>query len=195
MKLNDTFLQSSNFAFKLALSVLSFLAYVIAFKMTSHLPDSFKYAGWIYLIFLPAGTKLICIMLFGIWGTLGDAVALYWMATEFLPNKTPLLWMIYSVTSSLATFFAIQFAMKAFSINNSLINLQFWQLPFLSLIGSGIHGFITILVMVKINLLNSADYWSSSFAIITGDFVGILLALVIFSILSKGVLRYCDIRY
>lgn len=181
--------------FNLALSVLSFLAYVLAFELNSHLLDSFKYAGWIYLIFLPAGIKLICIMLFGIWGTIGDAVALYWMATNFLPDKTPMLWMIYSVTSSLMTFFAIQFAMKTFSINDSLSNLQFWQLPFLSLIGSSIHGFITILVMVKINLLSPTEYWPSSFAIITGDFVGIFVVLVIFSLVSKGVLRYCNIDY
>lgn len=195
MKVDDVFAQRGGLAFNMGLSGLSFLAYVLAFKLNSYLPDTFKYAGWIYLIFLPAGTKLICIMLFGIWGTIGDALALYWMATEFLPNKTPALWMIYSLTSSLMTFFAIKFAMKAFSISSNLSNLQFWQLPFLSLIGAGIHGFVTILVMVKITLLHSVEYWSSSFAIITGDFVGIFLALMVFSMVSKGVLRYCNIDY
>jgi len=191
---NDVFAQrGGNLAFNISLSALSFLAYVLAFKLTSYFPDSFKYAGWIYLVFLPAGTKLICIMLFGIWGTIGDALALYWLATEFLPNGTPALWIIYSATSSLMTFFAIRFAMKAFSINHNLSNLQLWQLPFLSLIGAGIHGFITILVLVKIRLLHPDDYWSSSFAIITGDFVGIFLVLVIFSLFTKRFLMHLNL--
>ena len=186
MKTSSIFVRrSSDLAFNIGLSALSFLAYVLAFKLTSYLPDTFKYAGWIYLIFLPAGTKLICIMLFGIWGTIGDALALYWLATEFLPNGTTALWVIYALTSSLMTFFAIRFAMKAFSINHNLSNLQLWQLPFLSLIGAGIHGFITILVMVKIHLLHPTEYWASSFAIVTGDFVGIFLVLMIFSLVTK----------
>jgi hypothetical protein len=186
LKITDVFAREQGLAFNMGLSALSFLAYVLTFKLTASLPDIFKYAGWIYLVFLPAGTKLVCIMLFGIWGTIGDALALYWMATQFLPDGSPGLWAIFSVTSSFMTFVAIRFAMRTFAIRPDLGNLQFWQLPFLSLIGAGIHGFITILVMVKIGLIHHAEYWSSSFAIITGDFVGIFLVLVAFSLLTKG---------
>ena len=193
MKVGNFWPEENNPLLSIALSLLSFLAYVLTFKLTTSLPYSLKYAGWIYLIFLPAGSKLICIMLFGIWGTIGDAFALYWMSTQFLPNVGYKLWAIYAVTSSLMTFIAIRFAMKSLSIRNDLGNLHFWQMPFMSLIGAGIHGFITILVMVEIGLVRPEDYWSSSFAIITGDFIGIFLVLLGFGLITKSIGLFRDI--
>lgn len=169
--------------FNLSLGLFSFIAYLIAFQINFYLPDSLKY-GWVYLIFIPAGVKLICIMLFGIWGTIGDAAALFYVSNLIFPDADILLRLGSSITSSLMTFISIYFAMRVLRIKSNLENLHFLHLPLLSLLGSGIHGFASIYMFTKLGVISS-DYVATSLAIITGDFIGIFITLLVFSVTLK----------
>ena len=60
------------------LMVLASLAlYFISLELTKLLPQLLIHDNWIYLVFLPAGSRLLSIMLFGIWGAIGDCIALH----------------------------------------------------------------------------------------------------------------------
>ena len=99
---------------------------------------------WIYLVFLPAGSKLICILLFGVWGSIGDALALFLMVIHFISEGSLLAWTVYATVSSGATLLSVRFFMRYSRIDANLSNLKYWHIPFLSLYSSLLHASITL---------------------------------------------------
>jgi hypothetical protein len=175
----------NDYLVKFFVSIASFLAYLISFKLTQQLPEMLMRDGWIYLIFLPAGTKLICIMLFGVWGTIGDFFALLWMATSFMVQVDLSLLVLYAFASSSLTFLAIRAAMTLLRISVNLNNLKYMQIPLLSLLSSGIHGAITMLLLVKVNIVNETHLIANSLAMTLGDFLGTFIVLTVFMIATR----------
>lgn len=173
----------------LLMVAVSFLTYVGFFKLTTHLPEIFLYDGWIYLLFLPAGSKLISIMLFGIWGTIGDVLALFWMATRFFPDVSFGVCFTYAVISGLATYFAIQWVMKLFKIEPDLVNLKGWQLPWISVTGCLIHGVVTITTLTYLDVVDIESLLKNSLAMMMGDFLGIMVIMITFMFFTKIFLK------
>jgi hypothetical protein len=178
---------------KVAISALSFFSYIVTFLVTEMLPDQLLYDDWIYLIFLPAGSKLVFILLFGIWGTLGDVLALMIMSAMFVfEEDSAWLWFLYAVVSGAATYMGVCLSKHYLGVGSTLKELRYEHIPILALIGSITHGFITITTLMLIGQVPTNEFFANSFAMIMGDFFGIFIFIFIGRIIFNAYWRIID---
>lgn len=160
------------------LMVLASLAlYFISLELTKLLPQLLIHDNWIYLVFLPAGSRLLSIMLFGIWGAIGDCIALFISAMNFFPEQQIAVWLTFATTSSLTSLIAVRLTMKQLKINLDLSNLQYWQIPALSVISNLAHAFVTQLTLSHFIQKHYEFYIRDSLAMALGDFLGTMLII------------------
>lgn len=158
--------------------VLASLAiYLITLELTKLSPDFLVHDNWIFLVFLPAGGRLLSIMLFGSWGAIGDCIALFISAADILPTQHIAVWLSFATSSSLASLIAIRLAMRQLNISLDLSNLQYWQIPILSVISNLIHAFITQLTLSYFLQKKYQFYVRDSLAMALGDFLGTMLLI------------------
>jgi len=160
------------------LMVLGSLAlYFISLEITKLSPEVLVHDSWIYLVFLPAGSRLLSIMLFGIWGAVADCIALFISAINILPDQNISIWLTFATSSSLASLIAIRFTMKQLNINLDLSNLRYWQIPVLSVISNLIHAFVTQFTLSYFLQKHYNFYIRDSLAMAFGDFFGTMLII------------------
>ncbi len=162
---------------RLLMVLVSLVLYFISLEITKLSPEILIHDSWIYLVFLPAGSRLLSIMLFGSWGAIGDCIALFISAAEILPNQPATVWLSFATSSSLASLIAIRLTMKQLQINLDLSNLQYWQIPVLSVISNLIHAFITQFTLSYFLQKQYHFYIRDSLAMALGDFIGTMLII------------------
>jgi hypothetical protein len=171
---------------RLAIVMFSFASYMVSFLITEILPDQLMYDDWIYLVFLPAGSKLIFILLFGVWGTLGDILALMIMSPIFVFEEESIWFsMAYAVVSGVATYLGVCLARYYLKISSSLGELRYQHIPLLALIGSVTHGFVTMVTLRILGNVTADEFFANYFAMILGDFIGIFVFILILRVVVK----------
>lgn len=116
---------------------------------------------------------------------MGDALGFFYVSNLIFPDAAILLRPGSSLVSSLMTFISISLVMKSFGINSTLSNLKYIHLPLIAALGSTIHGLVSIFLFIEIGVIHS-DYLGSSAAIVLGDFIGIFVVLLAFSLTVKA---------
>ena len=113
----------------------------------------------------------------GIWGAIGDCIALFISAMNFFPEQQMIVWLTFATTSSLTSLIAIRLTMKQLKINLDLSNLQYWQIPALSVISNLAHAFVTQLTLSHFIQKHYEFYIRDSLAMALGDFLGTMLII------------------
>ena len=175
-----SFLEKNNWLYKFGLILISFCFYLGTFELSNLLPEQFKYDDWISLVFLPAGSKLILILLFGFWGTIGDIFALALMATQFFDTQPFWVCFLYATISGFSSFYGVHIARNILRISVNLSEIQFIHLPIICLVGNLVHGFITMLLLYYLNVVTLDKFWADTFAMIFGDFLGSFIFIMVF---------------
>ena len=169
---------------RLFMVLASLAIYFITFEITKQSPDFLLHDGWIYLVFLPAGSRLISIMLFGVWGTIGDCIALFITAMLALPELHINDWLLFATSSSVATLIAVKLTMKQLNIYLDLSNLRYWHLPILSVISNLTHAFVNQFTWSYYLQKHYQFFIRDSLAMALGDFLG---TMVIIGLLTLGI--------
>lgn len=162
---------------RLLMVLASLILYFVSLEITKLSPEILIHDQWIYLVFLPAGVRLLSIMLFGAWGAIGDCIALLISAAGILPDQHISVWLSFATSSSLASLLAIRLTMKQLQINLDLSNLQYWQIPVLSLVSNLIHAFVTQFTLSYFLQKQFHFYVRDSLAMALGDFIGTMLII------------------
>jgi len=144
-----------------------------------YLMSGTKFAPGIDLVFLPAGFRLLIVIVFGVWGALGI----------FLTD--PLMYMIEfgrtgihdMLINALISGFAPYFTVKAFSrmvgIEGSLIQLRPIHLPLLALAVSVVTPLLFNLHFLLTGRTPPAAFLPNFTAMAMGDFLGCLIVSVL----------------
>lgn len=162
---------------RLLMVLASLILYFVSLEITKLSPEVLIHEQWIYLVFLPAGIRLLSIMLFGVWGAIGDCIALLISAAGILPDQHIAVWLSFATTSSLASLIAIKLTMKQLQINLDLSNLQYWQIPALSVVSNLVHAFVTQFILSYFLQKQYHFYIRDSLAMALGDFIGTMLII------------------
>ena len=161
----------------LLLAIAAGLTYFITYRANELLDGWTLYAQGISLIFLPAGIKHIAILVAGKWGALGCLIALFILALEFWHGASTAQIALYCVISTGATWAGIALSMRLLGISRDLSNFQFFHLPKMDLITTGIHGFTTNAFFILAGM-KSEHFFSNALAMMFGDFVGSFIILM-----------------
>ena len=168
-----------NFKIKGLILVFSALAWVGSYLLDGHFLQFLQHTPGIDLVFIPSGVRLIVIMIGGIWAAIGVCVgSLFLVGPEFQTAQT---WVVLSVAigSGLFPYAALRASLWATGVDEKLANLSAIKLPLISLgvaVGSSLlHN----VLFSALGLKPWQDLTENGLAMVTGDFVGILLAMLL----------------
>ncbi|WP_143516181.1 hypothetical protein [Pusillimonas sp. T2] len=126
-------------------------------------------------IFLPAGIRLLCTLLFGFWGTLGLWAASFLIATQFVYPEQFVYGLTVSVLSALSPYLIYLSARRYFGLLPSLHNLS----PQKLLVLCGAFGMLNAIFHHSWYLFSETNSISlkSFVAMATGDIAGAVIVM------------------
>lgn len=132
----------------------------------------------ISLVYVPAGIRLLLVLLFGVWGAVGVCIADPILFLNEFGSGAPLEIIVNSAISGFGPYVAVRAASRLTGIAPDLSGLGAWHLPVLAL---AVSLFVPLLFNLHF-LLNDryplADFGRNYMAMATGDFLGCFLVLV-----------------
>lgn len=169
--------------------VLSGIAWVGSFAIHSRFLHFLEHAPGIDHAFIPSGVRMIAILIGGIWAVLGICLgSLFLTGAEFQTAQNGII-LAVAACSGLCPYIALRLSLRVTGVQSSLGNLTPLRLPLISLgvaLGSAVlHN----LLFSALGLEPWSDFVDHAVAMTTGDFVGILLAVVIAFLILRATRR------
>lgn len=141
-------------------------------SFASHVPG-------ISLIFLPAGVRLLALMVGGGWAAAGIvAGAMFSMNLEF-PGLGLADAAIICLAAGFAPYLSLIAVCRALGIERSLSNLSAAHLPVLALATAAGSAAVHNLLFASFGMTSWADFGQNFAAMATGDFIGCLVAVAL----------------
>ena len=167
---------------KCAICCASFLLFVFSFKL-NELFDSFAlYMTGISLVFIPAGFKLLCVLIGGEAAALGLLLSSVYVSTRIWDN-TAVLQMVYFAFASVGSYYVmVSLVKRVMHIDDLLSNLTYLHILILSVAVSIANGLVHNVVYVWQDKVKPEDFLSHSTAMIVGDFLGCFIVIVFFNL-------------
>ena len=159
-------------------------AWVLLFRLNTVIFSHFETSKFINWVFIPAGVRLVSILLFGLYGVVGLFLgALITSSQEGLNLDTAI---IISLISAINPYLAINFAkycLKVDSLMQGLNAKQLLTISFFAALFNGIsHNLYFHLYIRKSSIFNCINMF-------IGDFIGSLIVLYTFAFLIKWLRR------
>lgn len=179
MRINPSvFLSKPN----LAMMIVAGLSFALSFRINQLLDDYFVYAPGISLLFLPAGVKLLFVLIGRLPAIIGIMVVSVYLGHGIWPDKA-ILPVIYFAFVSLMTYPASAYTiMWALKIRKDLTNLQYWQIVILSLAASVTNGVVHNLLYMSQDVTAPNELWAKAAAMTLGDFMGCFVVVALFQL-------------
>ena len=158
------------------------MAFWLSFRFNQLFDKFFLYASGMSLLFLPAGVKLLFVLIGRTPALIGLLVSGVYLSYGIWPDK-PMWAVINFAVISLFTYPVSAYAlMKILGIHRDLINLCYWHIVALSLAASVTNGIFHNILYVLEDVTAPEDVWSKAFAMAFGDFMGCFVVLVLFQL-------------
>lgn len=156
----------------LLLAVICGMAYLLSFYLNAHVVQAQTVFSGVALFYLPAGVKLIALMVARYWGALGLWVANFLHTASGWDGLalSEVFWM--SVLWVGTTFTVVMIWAQYVGLRKDLKNLTFTSFVWLNLIAALVHGLVFNLYLVLIETRSMTEWVSSAKAMALGDFLG-----------------------
>lgn len=156
----------------LGLIALGLTLYWLAYECHELLIPYVAYTQGVELLFLPAGIKLVMIMVAGWRGALGCGLALLSLSSRIWPDLD-LPWLaVYSVLSVCMTWLVVGWMLRRKALGAALEGLSFWDIVQIDAVNTVLHGIAINGYFWSLGLRSSETLWSSALAMALGDFLG-----------------------
>lgn len=165
----------------LCLIALSFTLSRLTFELHDLLTPYVAYTQGVDLLFLPAGVKLVLIMVAGWRGALGCGLALLSLSTRFWPDLEPVWLLLYSTLSVGMTWLVVSIMLRRMALGPTLEGLSFWELVQIDMLNTLLHGIAVNGYFWALGLRSSETFWPAALAMTLGDFLGtgVIMLLVL----------------
>jgi hypothetical protein len=156
----------------LLLAVVCGMAYLLSFYLNTHVIQAQTVFTGVALFYLPAGVKLMAIMVARYWGALGLWAANFLHTVTGWDGIAPIDAFGMSIVW-IGTTFAVVMAWARFvGLRPDLKNLTFQAFLWINLLAALVHGMLFNTYMVMIGFRDSHEWLSSAKAMALGDFLG-----------------------
>ena len=164
----------------IATAVASGILFSLSFRLNQYFDEQFVYAAGISLLFLPAGVKLLAVLVGRLPAILGLLVVGIYLGFGIWPDK-PMSSVIYFAVVSLMTYPIAAFGlMHVLHIERDLINLRYHHIVWLSLAASVLNGVVHNWLYWTQGVTTSEELWQKSAAMALGDFMGCFVVVALF---------------
>jgi hypothetical protein len=166
---------------KLALAAISFVLFAASFHFNEVFDKLMLFAPGISLIFVPAGVKLLCVLVGGEAAAVGLFAASIYLSLAIWQNLPPIA-TVYFGLIAVGTYFSAVYAVKRyFKIKDDLSNLRYWHIVILSVAASLLNGFAHNVVYMLQGVTQGDEFFSKSWAMAFGDFLGCFAVVMLFN--------------
>lgn len=162
-----------------ALVATSGVMWCLIWLLNRYLMSGTNVAPGIDLVFLPAGFRLLIVIVFGVWGAIGIFLAdpLMFML-EFGPSHVQEV-LVNAAISGFAPYFTVRAFFRMAGIEGSLSKLRPVHLPLLALAVSVVTPLLLNLHFLAEGRQTVSQFLPNFTAMMTGDFLGCLLVSVL----------------
>ena len=167
----------------LGLVLLGFVLYWMAYQCHELLQPYVRYRQGVDLLFLPAGIKLVMVIVTGWRGALGCGLALFSLATRFWPELDPVSLAAYAALSCGMTWAVVSLLLRYKALGHSLEGLSFRDIVQIDALNSLLHGIAVNSLFWSLGLRSGDAVAPTALAMALGDFLGsgaiLLLVLLV----------------
>lgn len=161
-----------------ALVVTSGLIWSVVWLANMYLLSATRFAPGIDLVFLPAGFRLLIVIVFGFWGALGIFLADPFMFTIEFGEVSVGAMLVNALISGFAPYVTVRVFSRVAGIDGSLLQLKPIHLPLLALAVSVVTPLLFNLHFLLSGRAQPEAFLLNFTAMMTGDFLGCLLVSV-----------------
>ena len=133
----------------------------------------------IELVYLPAGFRLVIVLIFGVWGAIGIAISNLFLVHINIGEQSALATVTNSAIAGFVPFLSVRAVQRWLGIDHNLSSLKPIHLPIFALVVSITAPLAFTIQFVSIGVTTYSDMAQSLSAMILGDFLGCLVALAI----------------
>jgi len=164
----------------IAMAAICGLLFSLSFRLNQYFDEQFIYAAGISLLFLPAGVKLLAVLVGRLPAILGLLIVSIYLGAGIWPDK-PMSTIVYFALVGLLTYPIAAFGlMRVFGIHQDLRNLRYAHIVALSLAASVLNGIVHNLLYLTQGVTASDELWRKSAAMALGDFMGCFVVVALF---------------
>jgi glucose-6-phosphate-specific signal transduction histidine kinase len=164
----------------LFVALIAGLVFVGSFNFNQYFDEYFVYAPGISLLFIPAGVKLLLVMVGRLPAVIGILIVSVYLGAGIWPDKSLPTVFIFAFVSLMTYPLAAHFVMQALGIHSDLTNLRYWHIVALSFSASVLNGIVHNITYLWQGVIATEELWAKSSAMAFGDFFGCLVVVGIF---------------
>ena len=164
----------------LAMVGVAFLMFVGSFQLNQHLDSYMLYAPGVSLIFIPAGFKLLAILVGRLPALVGLFIASIYASTGLWTDMQTATLYFFAAASVFSYAIAAYGVMNLLGIHPDLYNLRYWHIVVLSLAASVLNGIVHNVAYLMEGVSAIEAQWSNSAAMALGDFLGCFIVVSLF---------------
>jgi hypothetical protein len=163
------------------LAILSFGLLLGSYRFNELLDPFFLYAPGANLVFIPAGIKLLCLLVGGPAGVIGVLAASSYISIELWGSNTFLSTFLLACVSVATYYGAIKLVLLFGKVRRDLSNLNYWHIVVLSATASLMNGFALNFAYFTQSVTPESEVLNKGAAMAFGDFLGCCIVVMLFN--------------
>jgi hypothetical protein len=163
------------------------LAFQMAFLLTGQLDVYFAYAQGISLLFLPAGVKLLFILVGRIPALVGLTVLAAYAAVGDWAAYPVWMPISFAIVAQLNYYWVVAWMVRLLAIGQHLEKMRYWHIVLMSLAVSVVNGIIHNVVYLIEEVSLPEDFLRRSAAMAFGDFMGCFVVVALFQLIATAI--------
>jgi hypothetical protein len=158
------------------------IAFGLSFRINQLFDGLFVYAPGMSLLFLPAGVKLLFVLVGRIPAICGIMAVSVYLGYGIWPDKSLGAVITFAFIGLITYPISAYLIMRWLGVRQDLTNLRYGHIVVLSLAASMTNGVLhNILYMVE-EVTTSDDFWVKAAAMTLGDFIGCFVVVALFQL-------------
>ena len=157
--------------------MVPFCLYFLTLYVVKAFPFLVNHPELSYFIYLPAGVKVLSVLIFGWVAAVGIGLAVFIRLLIFQPEQSWFVWLMVALVGSVVLVLVVNLTLKGLGIARDLHNLKYRDVVTLALFCSIAHGFSYTYVIFLIHNYAFDNFIRESMVIVMGGFFGNMLVI------------------
>lgn len=164
---------------------ISITLYFLTFLPMNYLPEVAKNNEFSVYFYLPTGVKVLCVLLFDIWGAVGIAIGVLIRQSIQHPEYGLTLPLIIALENAIVFWASVTLSLKAMGVGRDIENITYLKIVGLALFCSVTHGFSYTLVLFEFDAIPTHNYLRESLVTTMAGFSGNMVTVLLLSFAIK----------
>ena len=154
-----------------------FCLYFLSLYIVKAFPFLVNHPELSYFVYLPAGIKVLSVLIFGWLAAVGVGLAVFIRLLIFQPEQAWWAWFSVALVGSAVLVLTVNLTLKGLGVSRDLHNLKYRDVVTLALFASIAHGFSYTYVVFLIHQNVFDNFIRESMIIVMGGFFGNMLII------------------